>query len=234
MINFVFDLDDTIYNQFSPFQKAYDSIFHKMDAVDVYKLYIDSRKYSDEVFHLTESGELDVHEMHCNRIQLAFEQQGITIDKEQAATFQVEYADQQYKITIVPEIQQVFNMCKEKGIEIGIITNGPSMHQRMKMKALGLSHWFEDDKIIISSEVDVAKPSKEIFAIAEKQFGFAASHTYYVGDSFQNDVIGAKSAEWKSIWVNHRNRTIDNDEFTPDYQVFDNQQLLQLVNRLIG
>lgn len=232
-MNIIFDLDDTIYDQFLPFQQAYELAFHIDEPIDIYKLYMDSRKYSELVFDLTENGEMDITDMHAYRIQEAFKEQSIVIDREDALTFQSEYLDQQSKITVVPEIQQVLNLCKEQGIEIGIITNGPSQHQRMKMKALGLEKWFDNERIIISSEVDCAKPNKDIFEVAEKQFGIEANDTYYIGDSFRNDVVGAISAGWKIIWVNQRNHVIDDSEFTPNYTINDSKELVSLITSLI-
>ncbi|MEH6941913.1 HAD family hydrolase [Bacillus sp. JJ722] len=232
-MNIIFDLDDTIYDQFSPFQQAYELTFHIDESIDIYKLYIDSRKYSEFVFHLTENGEMDITDMHAYRIQEACKEQGIVVDRADALTFQTEYLNQQSKITVVPEIQQVLNLCKEQGIGIGMITNGPSQHQRMKMKALGLEKWFENERIIISSEVDCAKPNKVIFEMAEKQFELNVNDTYYIGDSFRNDVVGAISAGWKIIWVNQRNHVTDESEYTPDYIIHDVTELMPLVTSLI-
>ena len=36
--------------------------------------------------------------------------------------------------------------------------------------------------------------------------GLSKKETYCIGDSYENDVDGAKNAGWKAIWFNHRER----------------------------
>ncbi len=37
--------------------------------------------------------------------------------------------------------------------------------------------------------------------------------TLYVGDNYDNDVLGAKSANWQALWFNHRERKIEQTQF---------------------
>ncbi|HGM3434209.1 TPA: hypothetical protein ACKOH2_001091 [Clostridioides difficile] len=56
MINLIFDVDDTLYNQLTPFYTAYNKVFSSIKGISIEDLYMSSRKYSDEVFHMTENG----------------------------------------------------------------------------------------------------------------------------------------------------------------------------------
>ncbi|MCC0637118.1 MULTISPECIES: HAD family hydrolase [unclassified Clostridioides] len=232
MINLIFDVDDTLYNQLTPFYIAYDKVFSSIKNISVKDLYISSRKYSDEVFHLTESGEMPIEKMHVYRIMKAFEELGNPITEKDAQNFQDEYIYQQSQITLIPEMEQVLNFAKEKNINIGIITNGPSSHQRMKLKQLNIEKWVDEENIFISSEVGFSKPDINIFRLAEKFMGLDRANTYYIGDSYKNDVVGAKKAGWKSIWMNHRGNSLEDLIYEPDFVILDYQEMKLLYKRL--
>lgn len=53
---------------------------------------------------------------------------------------------------------------------LGIITNGPSEHQRDKVRALGVERWIPMERIWISGDLGVGKPHKEIFEAAGKSW----------------------------------------------------------------
>ena len=57
------------------------------------------------------------------------------------------------------------------------------------------------DVIIDSAQVGVSKPEQRIFTLALEQLGRAPHTAVYVGDSFERDVIGAKTAGLHTIWL---------------------------------
>ena len=50
----------------------------------------------------------------------------------------------------------------------------------------------------------------------------------FVGDSFDNDVAGAKNAGWKAVWFNRRNR-VSHGELTPDFEVRTEKELQEIL-----
>jgi len=57
------------------------------------------------------------------------------------------------------------------------------------------------DVIIDSAQVGVSKPERRIFTLALEQLGRAPHTAVYVGDSFERDVVGAKTAGLHTIWL---------------------------------
>jgi len=53
----------------------------------------------------------------------------------------------------------------------------------------------------------------------------------YVGDSYENDVIGAKNANWKCIWLNKKG--LKAMDIKPDYEVNDEEALLNLISKIV-
>lgn len=230
MINLIFDVDDTIYNQLEPFENAVNKVFNNHKDIDSLDLFKSHRKYSDELFDLTESGALYLEDMRVYRITKAFYDFGKNITVKEAKDFQKEYEANQEKITISDGIREVLNFGKENNIKMGIITNGPTKHQSNKINNLGLNKWISNKDIFISESEGVAKPDVQIFKLVEHKMNLEPENTYYIGDSINNDIVGAKSAGWKMIWINRRGVDIpENLGFYPDYIVNDDSELIDLI-----
>ena len=144
-------------------------------------------------------------------------------DQQQA--FQTKYYVYQQDITTSNAIKDILDLLKDNHIGIGIITNGPACHQMEKLRRLKMSNWVALEDIYISSVVGYSKPDPQIFnLITDKD-------CIYVGDSYENDVIGAKNANWKCIWLNKKG--LKAMDIKPDYEVNDEEALLNLISKIV-
>lgn len=84
--------------------------------------------------------------------------------------------------------------------KLGVITNGFTDQQRGKLNQFGWTNRFHD--VILSEEVGVMKPHREIFELAEQRLGTHGGECVYVGDNYISDVQGAKNAGWSAVWLN--------------------------------
>jgi putative hydrolase of the HAD superfamily len=66
----------------------------------------------------------------------------------------------------------------------------------------------------------------------ERRMGFSKNDVYYIGDNFDNDIIGANAAGWKTIWVNFRKHKAVDQEVSATYVVETPEELLRLVEEL--
>ncbi|WP_303974923.1 HAD family hydrolase [Streptococcus merionis] len=228
-----FDIDDTLYDQLIPFQKAFEKNFN-YDDIDVAELYKLSRELSDSVFELSESGKLSMREMQIFRIKEALKRLGHYISDDVAMIFQEDYSDFQKECSLPSLLSELFYWLIENDIKVGIITNGPSEHQRQKIQQLHLEKWISDKYIFISSELNTAKPDSRIFDIAREKISpkLLPKNCYYVGDSYANDVVGAKKASWNTIWYSRRCSIIPNSIFKSDYIVKNDSELYQIIIKL--
>jgi len=224
-----FDLDDTLYDQLQPFQSAFNSLFSHITDVTILDLYKKSREYSDRVFPLTESGKMTVEEMNKNRVIYAFDHFHYQISEEEAMHFQEIYKEHQYKISLVPEMENILNYLSSKNVPLYILTNGHSNHQRLKLEALNPFQWIPQNNIFVSSEVGYSKPQKEIFEYVNAQTNTTASESFIIGDSFENDIMGAHNAKWNSIWLNTKQRKMPSNERHPNYEATSYRELEQLI-----
>ncbi len=83
---------------------------------------------------------------------------------------------------------------------IGVVTNNETAEQEEKLRFLHLESYV--DPLVASAQVRVAKPDPRIFRIALERAGVRRSHAVMVGDSWTNDVLGARAAGIRPVWFN--------------------------------
>ncbi|TDF92988.1 HAD-IA family hydrolase [Paenibacillus piri] len=93
--------------------------------------------------------------------------------------------------------------------QLGIITNGVSESQRKRLKAGKIHDIFKS--IVISDEVGIRKPNKEIFNIALSDFSLSNNEVLFIGDSLQDDYHGAMNSEIDFCFYNRQNIEVSND-----------------------
>lgn len=84
--------------------------------------------------------------------------------------------------------------------KLGVITNGESVQQRDKLKALGLASAFA--AVAASADIGIAKPDPRIFRHAADLLGVAPERCAYVGDRRDTDAQAATAAGMTGVWLN--------------------------------
>ncbi|CED56957.1 5'-nucleotidase [Aliivibrio wodanis] len=86
-------------------------------------------------------------------------------------------------------------------VKMGIITNGFTALQKIRLEKTEFSHYFE--LITISEQVGVAKPDKRIFEHTFSMMGeVELSNILMVGDNPDSDVLGGMNAGVDTCWLN--------------------------------
>lgn len=99
--------------------------------------------------------------------------------------------------------------------KLGIITNGSSKTQNAKIDYIGFRNRF--DSIIVSGDVGIKKPNKQIFTLSCDSLKVDVNEAVYIGDHYENDIIGAKSAGLSAIWYMRDSTCFQPFEFTIAY-----------------
>jgi putative hydrolase of the HAD superfamily len=107
----------------------------------------------------------------------------------------------------MPGMLETLQILQSRGFKLGIITNGQSFQQQSKIDALEVRGFF--DTILVSLEVNLRKPSTEIYELALERLGVDASQAWMVGDHVINDVLGARAAGLTGVWLRHETRVWD-------------------------
>lgn len=109
--------------------------------------------------------------------------------------------------------------------KLGIITNGFTALQQIRLERTGLRDFF--DLLVISEQVGVAKPDRKIFDYALAQMGNPArERVLMVGDTAESDILGGINAGLNTVWLNAHGRELPTG-ITPDKQVASLGELQQ-------
>jgi putative hydrolase of the HAD superfamily len=93
----------------------------------------------------------------------------------------------------------MLDQLRDRGIRMGIITNGRSDRQHAKLNRLdGLRDYM--DTILVSGEVGIHKPDPQIFHKALADLHVTPEQAWYVGDHPVNDILGASGAGLTAVW----------------------------------
>ncbi|EOH92658.1 HAD family hydrolase [Enterococcus villorum] len=230
----VFDVDDTMYDQQQPFRNAVKKVVPLVSDEDMSSLYLRFRHHSDENFPKVMAGNWTLEYMRAHRISQSLKDLDYPhITEADGLYFQQVYEEELNNICLHEEVKKTLDFLAELEIPLGIITNGPTDHQTKKLEQLQLAKWIPTQHMIVSQATGYQKPEKEIFQLAEERFNLSPQETLYVGDNYDNDVLGAKGAGWKTLWFNHRERKIEGTS-TCDIEITSFDQLLETMKVIFG
>ena len=171
---FVFDLDDTLYKEIDFLKSAYKFIASKVDKGNSSNLYIKM---------------LEGYYSGKNVFQVLSKSHPRYTVVKLLELYRGHYPD----ITLDSDTTSTLNYLKNYG-KTGLITDGRSLTQRNKIKALGIDDYF--DKILISEEIGYSKPDLRLF---EQFHEFNASTYFYIANDTSKDFLAPNKLGWKTI-----------------------------------
>lgn len=231
-MNIVFDIDDTLYDLMKPFQSAHEKFFAQKTSADATELFLKSRHYSNIILAQEKQGLIAPEDTFPKRIQMTYQDAGLSVSRDEAALFEQEYRLRQKEIALFPCMERVLNICQTAQLPIAILTNGNSRGQQKKISALKLERWFDNDHIFISGETGYQKPDIRAFRHIENKLGYIPENSYYIGDTYETDIISASQAGWHSIWFNHRKKICQTDTQLADIEIQNKEDILDVFSRL--
>lgn len=126
-----------------------------------------------------------------------------------------------------PPVRDLLTRLKER-YRIGLVSNFDDTDTVYRVLAREkIDHCFET--VIISSEIGLRKPRPEIFLAACEKIGIAPADALFIGDSFENDIVGAKRLGMDAAWINPIGLPPPIDGPRPDYILSDLTDLSKFV-----
>jgi putative hydrolase of the HAD superfamily len=183
---FVFDLDDTLYSE-RDFEKSgieYVYNYFGINHISLDLILNNRKNWIDQIIdgtdnQFTKQMVLDIYRNHFPSIQL--------------------YNDS--KIFLEKLLSQ--------GNEMSLITDGRSITQRNKLRALGIESFFKT--IVISEEVNSEKPSENNFKMVMNN---RHNENYiYIADNPNKDFITPNKLGWTSICLLDRGQNVHQQNF---------------------
>lgn len=206
-----FDLDGTLCDSDTAWDIAQSETFQRLRK---HYPHVSGETITDawtivhqRLFQQLDAGELSMAEVRDSRFPCLFNELGLPTDKimeELSDFFCSRYLTSLYlydDATILDELH---------AYHVGIITNGAhdehTDSQLSKVRYLGLSERIQS--LTISGEIGVRKPNLEIFKVACERADILPKEAVYVGDTIQNDIVGANRAGMTSIFINRKSERL--------------------------
>lgn len=188
----LFDLDDTLYSEKDYVRSGFRAVSEYLGG-----------GFEDRLWRFFEAGK--------PAIDALLAQLGRSGEKAEALAV---YRSHKPHIQLYPGVREMLDELQEKGIKVGIITDGRPEGQRSKLEALGL------DKIdtIITDElggVQFRKPCDIAFRIMATRWRLNPSDMVYVGDNPTKDFQAPRQLGMRTVWFHNPEGLYDTDAQMP-------------------
>lgn len=178
--HFIFDLDDTLYPEIIFLQSGYRAIAQQLAPLLNLDLY-------NQMWHWYTNRE-NVFE----RILLQYRELIPDISVQWLLKL---YREHMPDIVLSPATAAFLQQVMRLRVPAGLITDGRSITQRNKLKALGIENFFTD--IIISEEFGSEKPDERNYLYYQKKY--PGRQFYFFGDNTTKDFIIPARLGWRTI-----------------------------------
>ena len=132
-----------------------------------------------------------------------------------------------YKVlSSYPEVKDTLNELKKKKYKLAILSNGtPSLLYQL-VSNNNLENIFDD--IFSVEEVGIFKPDSKVYDIPIKKYKIQKQEITFLSANTW-DVSGGGNFGYNSIWVNRNNGIFDNLDYSPNKQVKNLRDLLDII-----
>ena len=185
-----FDLDDTLYKEIDYLKSAYQEIAETVGHPEAAEQMVEWYKEGKNAFEeLIKAFGLD-----------------LTI-----ADFLKIYRNHYPEISLEEGVMEYLEELKDSGAKLGVITDGRSVTQRNKIRALGIERML--DAVIISEEIGSEKPDVRNYQAVMNMFPDRKVFVY-VGDNTKKDFIAPNALGWRTYCVKNDGRNIHGQDFS--------------------
>ena len=108
---------------------------------------------------------------------------------------------------------------------MGLLSNGNTYPERC-----GLAGYFQF--VVLAQDYGIQKPDSRIFEIAIGHAGCTKRQLLHVGDSFHNDIIGAKQVGVRSVWLNRQGTDNETGQH-PDFEISSLRELTGVLKNFV-
>ncbi|MGJ9458342.1 HAD family hydrolase [Oceanobacillus sp. CF4.6] len=214
----LFDLDGTLLNRDASVKAFIEKQYHRLN---VCLNHIPKDKYITRFIELDNRGYVWKDKVYQQLVN-EFDITGLTWEE------LLQDCISEFKRSCVPfsNLISTLEELKNKGIVLGMITNGKGQFQMDNIKALDIQKYFKT--ILISEWEGTKKPEPQIFQIALDRLNVLPSESIFVGDHPEKDVKAAQKVGMKGVWK----RDYQWDNVKADFIVEDLKELPLIVDKL--
>ncbi len=218
----LFDLDDTLHDDTASYRGAAERVAeeiaatHAIDALALKAAYVTE---AESFWQRLSPDQLSVKLAPIRTLMWSNALNAVGLDVPNLP----EYAADRYvavrneRLELFPGAIDLLRSLRDRGVKLGLVTNGFSETHREKIELLRLGPMF--DAIFIADEVGMVKPDPLLFAHACVKLESAPARSAMVGDRYDRDIRGAAHAGLFTVWVNVRAAVLPKGAPPPDATV---------------
>jgi putative hydrolase of the HAD superfamily len=124
-------------------------------------------------------------------------------------------------------VEETLQKLKNKGIKLGIMTNGTTESQRGKLKRFDIEKYF--DYIFIEGEAGYGKPDIKIYEYMLQETKINCDKIIMVGDNLIWDIEPPQKLGIYTIWINTKGAQLENYSIKPDKIIMKISDIVDLI-----
>ncbi|MDY3520209.1 YjjG family noncanonical pyrimidine nucleotidase [Riemerella anatipestifer] len=198
-----FDLDNTLWDHRKNARLTLQNLFNKYSIED--KIRVDFETFhevyhtiNEELWAKIRDGVIDKETLRKHRFYDVFLHFGLD-DFELSQTFENLFLDEiiEYNELVEGSIS-ILDYLKDKGYTLHILSNGFQEVTHRKLEGSGIAHYF--DTVTSADEIGLRKPHPEIFQLALDKAKATVEESYFIGDDWIADALGARDFGLKVLF----------------------------------
>jgi len=145
------------------------------------------------------------------------------------------YREHAPSITPLAGVKALLDSLEQRGVRLGLLSDGPLVCQRNKMAALELGDRFQPALLSDAWGREYWKPHERGYAQFAAQWGLAPDRLIAIGDNPEKDFVTPRRLGWLTIRVRLSGQlraalSPRSAEYAPHHEVFDLPSLERLLN----
>lgn len=202
---YIFDLDDTLYEEQSYVREAFRHTA-AYAAEKVGHAELADTLYERMMTLLIEEGRGRILDTVCKEY-------GLRIPARELVEV---YRSTVPSLVLYPDAEETLRALRERGVKLGLVTDGLSRVQHAKADALMLPTRL--DAIVATDDYETHKPEAAAYEACLALLGAQATDAVYIGDNPEKDFIGARALGMKTVRIRRPLGMCAHREGTPEQE----------------
>lgn len=194
----IFDLDDTLYDARSCYQAGQN----ELAQFSANRFGLSTEEFNVLFSEANKAVKRQLGNVASSHNRLLYIQHFLENIRENPACLALEMYEIYWRtvlknMKLFPYVLPLFQLLKDSGLRIAILSDLTAQIQHRKIKALGIEKFV--DVLVTSEEVGEEKPSRKMFDCVIAKLNLKPEELLMIGDSLERDIAGAKAIGIKAI-----------------------------------
>lgn len=199
----VLDIDDTIVDTRAAMLEAGAAAMAALwpELVE-HHVAMAERYYADPArwFARYSSGQIEFTAMRSGRLLEVAQAFSLSVPSTGPEAFETAYAPAfRGAQRLFPDVDALLDTADELALPVVLLTNSSAAVTTIKLEALAIGHRF--GAVVTTDTLGVGKPDPRTYLEAARLAGSRPQDTVCVGDNLEWDVVGARAAGLRAVWL---------------------------------